>query len=210
MDLIQHWFGPIDRVSALVRTHETRALARDGSEIPVSSDDTCFATVTCESGVDVQLTLTMAGHGQPIGQRLLIGSRGSVTSTCWEAWEAGMVSWDSGEQASTDDAVGRWIGQLDPQARSTLLAEGTWDPDNISVDVSDPLRYGVAAEVLDFILAIQDRRSPEVGAPEAIHALAAALAILESSALGRTVTVASVIDGSVSTWQDSLKALHRG
>lgn len=118
------------------------------------------------------------------------------------------MTWDSGKRLSTDDAVRQWIGQLDPKTRSSLLAEGTWDPDNLSVDVADPVRYGVAAEILDFILAVRDQRAPEVGAPEAIDALAAAIAILESSVLERTVTVASVADGSISAWQDELRALR--
>jgi 1,5-anhydro-D-fructose reductase (1,5-anhydro-D-mannitol-forming) len=205
MDLLQFWFGPLREVHGLVRTFEPDVAASNGGALSATSDDSCFATVTTQSGVVAQLALTMAGHGEPVGRRLAVGSAGSATSSCWEAWQQGSLSIDGSTSVAVDDEVGRWVSAADPHLLARVLPEGTWDPTRLAVDVGDPVRYGIAAEVLDFARAVLGEGAVEVGPEQASHALAGALAILESSACGRSVLVDDVLDGTVSTWQDELE-----
>ncbi|MEH1014004.1 Gfo/Idh/MocA family oxidoreductase [Micromonospora sp. CPCC 206060] len=204
MDLLQYWFGPATAVSATVHTYEPEAVTADGRRIPVTSEDSCFGQVTFAGGVRAQVALTMAGHGEVIGNRLLVGATGSITSTCWEAWQGGWLTSDSGDREPLDRRVRQWVDSLADHTRDHLFPAGTWDPANLGVDVADPVRYGIAHEIVDFARAVRTGSRPETGAPEAIQALAAAIALLESSAARAEVDVRDVLDGTVSTWQRSL------
>lgn len=205
MDLLRYWFGPIRAVSGAVRAMESSARSSTGEMIAVSSEDTCTAVVTFEAPVLASVSLTMAGHGEPLAARTVVGSLGSVTSDCWEAWQGGALTRDGAAPVPWLDHVRAWLRELDPHTRERLLPPGTWDPDRLETEVSDPVRYGIAHEILDFARAITDARAPEVGHPEATAALAAGIALLESSMTGREVRVDDVLSGDAHHWQDSLE-----
>jgi predicted dehydrogenase len=208
-DLLAYWLGPIERVTGRVRTLEPALVAHDGRPLEVTTDDTCFALFETEAGVPAQLALTMAGHGAALGTRVLVGSEGNVTSASWEAWQSGRISRDGGAEQPLADYVRRYVDELPEDERELLLPAGSYEPGGYEVDVTDPLRYGIATEIVDFARAIRDGRPPEVGAPEALAALAAALAIVESSPAERTVTVADVLAERVRDWQAPIDA-HLG
>ncbi|NLU78499.1 Gfo/Idh/MocA family oxidoreductase [Micromonospora sp. HNM0581] len=204
MDLLQYWFGPAVTVSASVHTYEPQAVLADGRRVPVTSEDSCFGHVSFAAGVHAQIVLTMAGHGEVIGNRLLVGSTGSLTSTCWENWQGGWLTTDDGSRHRIDDRIRQWVATLPAGTRTRLFPTGTWNPADLTVDVTDPVRYGIAHEIVDFAHAIRTGSPPETGAPEAIQALAGAVALLESSAARAEVAVADVLDGTVAAWQRSL------
>ncbi|MFG1804145.1 Gfo/Idh/MocA family protein [Micromonospora carbonacea] len=204
MDLLQYWFGPAVAVSATVHTYEPEVVLADGRRTPVTSEDSCFGQVSFAGGVRAQLALTMAGHGEVVGNRLLVGSTGSLTSACWENWQGGWLTTDHGAREPLDDRVRRWVADLSADTRDRFFPAGTWNPAALTVDVADPLRYGIAHEIVDFARAVRTGTPPETGAPEAIAALAAAIALLESSAARAEVAVCDVLDGAVSSWQQSL------
>lgn len=205
MDLLQVWFGRAARVSGNVRTFEKHVTASDGRQLRSESDDTCFATVTLASGMVAQITLSMAGHGGARASRLVVGSAGSATSGCWESWEDGELAVDGEPVVSMDEAIRDWVAALPLVERERLLPTGTWDPHELRVDVGSAVRYGVAAEILDFAEAIREGRTPEVGAPQALAALAGAIAILESSFAAKEIEIDDVQRGVVTAWQESIR-----
>ncbi|XBB65565.1 Gfo/Idh/MocA family oxidoreductase [Nocardioides sp. WV_118_6] len=204
MDLLQYWFGPARTVDAVVRTYEPELVHADGSTTTVTSEDTCLARVDFDDDLSAQVTLTMAGHGEPLGQRLVVGSRGSVSSACWEGWQDGWIALDDGTRVPVEDRIRAWADGLDADAREHWLPLGTWNPDDITLDVQDPVRYGVAYEIHDFARAVATGGRPEIGGPEGTDDLAAAIALLESSLSGGPVQVADVAAGVVTRWQDPL------
>ncbi|RNL61910.1 gfo/Idh/MocA family oxidoreductase [Nocardioides marmoriginsengisoli] len=209
MDLLQYWFGPARTVDATVRTYEPEIVGDDGSVTHVTSEDTCLARVDFDDKLSAQVTLTMAGHGEPVGSRFVVGSRGSVSSACWEGWQDGWFTPDDGERVPVEATIAAWVDGLSAQERELWLPEGTWDPAALTLDITDPVRYGVAYEIFDFARAVDSGTSPEVGGPEGTADLAAAIALLESSLAGGPVSVADVADGTVTAWQDPLdERLH--
>jgi predicted dehydrogenase len=204
LDLLLYWFGDVKTVTGSVRVFEPEVVAGDGRRIPVTSEDSMFVRVDFASGVVGQITATMAGHGTPIGSRLAVGSRATMTSTSWENWQGGTFSDDAGRTVPTDDVVRRWFTDLPVDQRSKLFPPGTVDANHLHVDAADPVRYGVAHEIDDFARAIRDGKRPETDGEVASRALGASIAILESAWSKSTVVVDDVVTGRVSAWQDSL------
>jgi len=200
-DLLAYWFGPIERVSALVKTYEAELPAADGGRIQVTSEDTCFARIELAGGVVANVTMTMAGHGAEVGRRLVVGAAGSLSSDIWEAWQGGRMVLDDGASTPLGRLTAEYVEGLDPELRERLLPDGTFDPGDLSLDVADPVRYGVATSIADFARAALEGGRPEVGGEEALAALAGAIALLESSAADRTVAVADVLSGENDLWQ---------
>lgn len=200
-DLLAYWFGPIERVSASIRTYETELPSSDGGVIEVTSDDTCFARFELSGGVVANVTMTMAGHGDEVGRRFAVGSTGSATSGCWETWQDGDLAPDDGPRRPLSEVTAEYVSGLSYDERESLLPQGTFRPDRLSLEIGDPIRYGVATGIVDFARAALTGGQPEVGGPEALAALAAAIALLESSVIDRPVEVDDVLQGRCFKWQ---------
>ena len=84
---------------------------------------------------------------------------------------------------------------MTPQERQYFFPLGLTDPAAIS-------QY-------DWLQAITQGTDPETSGMEGLRDLAAAYAILESNALGRSVAVAEVLDGTVAGYQHDIDA-HYG
>jgi predicted dehydrogenase len=205
-DLLAYWFGGVERVDAQVRTFETEVPGPDGRPLAVTSEDSCFARLELAGGVVANVTMTMAGHGHEYGRRHAVGSEGSLTGRAWEGWDDGELLRDGEAPRPLAGLTREWLDGLDPAARERLLPSGTFRPDDLSIATGDPLRYGVATAIADFARAALDGGTPEVGPPEATSALAAALALLESSVADRPVDVDAVLTGRVHRWQDEIDA----
>jgi len=200
-DLLGYWFGPIKRVNASVRTFETELPAANGGSIEVTSEDTCFARFELEGGVVANVTMTMAGHGAEVGRRFAVGSGGSVASDCWETWQAGDLIPDDGPCRPLSEITAEYVAGLNFDEREAVLPRGTFRPDRLDLEISDPIRYGVATGIVDFARAALNGGRPEVGGPEALNALAAAIALLESSVADGPIEVEDVLHGWCDKWQ---------
>ena len=66
-----------------------------------------------------------------------------------------------------------------------------------------------AIQQLDWLRAIESGTDPETSGREGLHDLACAFGMLESSQLGRRVTLAELLSGAVSGYQDEIDA-HYG
>lgn len=203
-DLLGYWLGPIETVDATVHTYETELPAADGGTIQVTSEDTCFARFGIEGGIVANVTMTMAGHGREVGRRLAVGSGGSLTSGIWEGWQDGELELDDGTVTPLGEITASYVDRLDPDERERLLPTGTYRPDALDLEISDPIRYGVATGIVDFARAALEGTEPEVGGREALTALGAAIALLESSAARRPVRVDEVLRGETNQWQSEI------
>jgi predicted dehydrogenase len=193
-DLLLHLFGEVEEVYAHTPTFEG------------PDEDAGLALLKFRSGVHGQLLVLAAGHGGATGGRLVVGSKGRVESRRWEGWEQGVVALDGQAPVSSEDWIAGWLGGLDPTARERMLPAGSWDPAQLTVELKQPLRYGIATEIHDFARAVAEGGEPEVGAEAGTASVALCLAILESAATGRPVAPADVLAGRSRKWQADLDA----
>ena len=183
-----HWMryvvGEVAAVSALARTLEPVRYLRDAQgqvleQVRADVDDTYFASIVFEPGAIGQLWWSWALHGEPIeidGAPALMGSKGSI--------KGGKFLLEGGQPEPLQP---HFEQSLTDAERETFFPLGLRDP--------------YAIQQLDWLRAIQSGRDPETSGREGQRDLASAFAILESSALGRQVTLAEVLDGSVDSYQ---------
>lgn len=200
-DLLSYWFGPIESVNAEVRIFERTYETADGETAEVTSDDACFARLTHASGITSQILLTMSGHGVTFGRRHVVGSQGSLNSTEWELWQGGRLVLDGGEEQGFDEWTANYMSGLGEGERDRYFPEGSYDPGDLSLDIRNPLRYGVAMAIWDFARACRGEGAPEVGFEEGFEALSIGLACVESSLSGQAVRPADVRQGLIRDWQ---------
>jgi predicted dehydrogenase len=183
-----HWMryvvGEIAAVGAVARTFEPTRYRRDAQgqvieAIQPDVDDTYLATLLFERGALGQLWWSWGMHGEPLeipGVPALMGSRGCV--------KGGQVILDSGERLPLQP---QFEQALTDAEREQFFPLGLRDP--------------YAIQQLDWLRAIEHGRDPETSGREGLRDLACAFAILESSVLGRQVTLDEVLSGSVDAYQ---------
>jgi predicted dehydrogenase len=183
-----HWMryvvGEIAAVGAVARTLEPTRYRRDAqgqviATIQPDVDDTYLATLLFERGALGQLWWSWGMHGEPLeipGVPALMGSTGCVKS--------GQVILDSGERVPLQP---QFEQALTDAERAQFFPLGLRDP--------------YAIQQLDWLRAIEHGRDPETSGREGLRDLACAFAILESSVLGRQVTIDEVLSGSADTYQ---------
>ena len=192
MHMVRYVCGEVAAVSGTVRTFEPlRYLHGDpaaGPTVEANVDDTYLATVTCEGGALAQLLWSWAGHGEetPIpGAPVYYGSRGCI----------------KGGELIPDDG-----------SRRNLLETYWADAEPGVQDAQFPL-VGPAASRLtdpfaiqqyDWLQAIARGGQPETDGEEGFRDLAAAFGMIESSLLGRTVTMAELLSGEVCGYQQEI------
>jgi predicted dehydrogenase len=183
-----HWLryvvGEIQAVSATTRALEPLRFRRDEQghlmeEVRVDVDDTYLATVSLEQGAVGQLLWSWGIHGEALaipGTPALFGSLGSVRDG----------------QVVRDDGL-RWA--LEPHFEQSLI-----DAERAQLFPLG-LRDPYAIQQFDWLRAIESGTDPETSGQEGLRDLACAFAILESSLLGRWVTVREVLDHSADAYQ---------
>ncbi len=168
IDLLLWMFGePID-VSA-----RTASLAHERIEV----EDTLVATITFASGALAVIHATTAAFPN-VGTRLQVhGSKGSaVIEEDQLLFFSSAASDQQGNQAATVVAAEELRGN--PRALDSFVV-------------------GHARQYEDVVAAIRDGRPPLVRVTDALLALAVVRALYLSATLGRTVTIAEVLDGSL-------------
>ena len=187
MHMVRYVCGEVAAVSGTVRTFEPeRYLYGDptaGPSVEANVDDTYLATVTCEGGALAQLMWSWAGRGEetPIpGAPVFYGSRGCI--------KGGEIVADSGGRRNLLDTF--WA-DAEPELLDTLFP----------VVGSTRLTDAFAIQQYDWLQAIERGSQPETDGEEGLRDLAAALGMIESSILGRTVTMEELLSGKVSGYQ---------
>lgn len=183
-----HWMryvvGEVAAVSALTRTLEPVRYRRDAEGHPsdrvdANVDDTYMANLDFTNGAAGQLWWSWALHGAPIeipGSPALFGATGSIAN--------GEIVRDDGTRQAL---LPLFEQSLTSSEREQFYPEGLRDP--------------FAIQNLDWLRAIDQGRDPETSGAEGLRDLACAYAILESSALGRAVSLDEVLSHSVDSYQ---------
>jgi 1,5-anhydro-D-fructose reductase (1,5-anhydro-D-mannitol-forming) len=176
--------GEVAAVSATARTFEPVRYRRNEQgeiieEVQANVDDTYMASLIFEGGAVGQLWWSWAMHGSSLdipGAPVLMGSKGSI--------RGGTVELDDGRTFPLKDAFEEGLAD---DERERFFPHG--------------LRDAYAISQLDWLQSIEAGHDPETSGLEGLYDLACAFAMLESSAVGRQVTLQEVLDGSVDTYQ---------
>jgi 1,5-anhydro-D-fructose reductase (1,5-anhydro-D-mannitol-forming) len=191
---VMHWVryvcGEVATVSGTVRTLEpVRYLHGDpesGVEVEANVDDTYLATVTSQNGAISQLLFSWGGHGEGTsipGGPVFYGSKGCI----------------KGSELILDDGTRRNLQELFDQKADEVLKEKFFPH-----GLTDPF----AIQQLDWLQAIEQGGQPETDGEEGLRDLAAAFAMIESSHLGRTVTLDEVLSGDVVHYQQEIDEFY--
>ena len=183
--------GNVKSISALARTFEPLRYRRDAKgnvseTVHSDADDAFMATFELENGAIGQASFSWAGHGPPTSLPegfAIYGSRGCIK---------GDTLYRDGRPSISVTAL--FEQEATPAEREHWLPGGYTD--------------SFAACFYDFIGAIRQRRKMEASGEEGLSDLATAFSILESSAAGRTVSVADVLNGAIHTAQREIDAYY--
>ena len=191
MDWLRTVGGEVTRVAGTVGILEpVRYLHGDpatGVQVEADVDDTYMATVTTETGAVAQLLWSWGGHGEatPIpGGPVFYGSKGCIKD--------GQIILDDG---SRRDLVAAYWAEADPGLREAQFPHGFRDP--------------FAIQQWDWLQAIEQGGQPETDGMEGLRDLAAAYGIIESSHLGRAVSLDEILSGTVDGYQREID-VHYG
>ncbi len=190
MHMLRHVCGEVTSVSGAVRTFEpTRHLHGDpasGVSVEADVDDTYMATVTTAKGALAQMLWSWAGHGEATsfpGGPVFYGSKGCI--------KGGEIILDDGSRRNLLDA---YRAEAPADKREIHFPHGLSD--------------AFAISQLDWLEAIGRGEDPETSGVEGLHDLAGAFAIIESSHLGRTVTLDEVLSGAVDGYQREIDEFY--
>jgi predicted dehydrogenase len=187
-----HWLryvvGEVAAVGGTARTFEPWRYRRDErgrivEQVSAEVDDTYLATVIFEQGAIGQLLWSWSLHGEPLGipgTPALFGSKGSIR----------------GDELVLDGGQRQAL-----QQQFELALSGTEHEQFFPLRLRDPF----AIQQLDWLRAIERGGDPETSGQEGLRDLACAYAILESSALGRQVTLDEVLDGRADAYQREIE-----
>ena len=189
MHMVRYVCGEVAAVSGTVRTFEPmRYLHGDpaaGPSVEANVDDTYLATVTCEGGALAQLMWSWGGHGEetPIpGAPVFYGSEGCI--------KGGEIVLDDGSHRNLQEAF--WA-EADPMLLDVQFPQVGANETRLT----DPF----AIQQYDWLEAIGRGGQPETDGEEGLRDLAAAFGMIESSQLGRTVSIEELLSGEVSGYQ---------
>jgi predicted dehydrogenase len=157
----------------------------DGDEaVECDADDTVFASVGFAGGTVANWSASWAGRAAPTFMgtgSVYYGERARVDGTSLRV-----------EGCDEEDLVARYRREADGEEALRRFPRGLDD--------------WFALGQLDWLEAILEGRSPEVSGREGLLDLACALAILESSTVGRRVHLEEVLSGELREYQSPLDA----
>ena len=198
----EYLMGEVDSVYAQARLHEKVRKDKEGAEIEPDAEDAVYATFLFRSGAAGQYIEDHAGHGQGLWQRVIYGSRGSLHLPGDRTGKPITLTID-GEGSISDERILDFIPEfrLDKVTAALFGGERIWHYDLPFPEIDRKL---LAVEYADLAESILKGRLPEVGPMRAARAVGLTYAMLESSRLGRPVTMEEVMKEEISAYQDEI------
>lgn len=198
----EYLMGEVESVYAQARLHEPKRQDNKGMEIEADAEDAVYATFNFQSGAVGQYIEDHAGHGQGIRQRIVYGSKGLLNLPGDRSGNPISMTLD-GKGAIGDESILEFVPEFHLDKVTAALYEGEriWHYDFPFMGSDRKL---LAVEYADFASAILENRPAEVDLLKAARSVALPYAMLESSKLGRLVTMAEVMSEDVSAYQDEI------
>ncbi len=213
-DILQYYFGDAASAFGQVRLYEKTRVRRNTAgpggfyekwaanmpeSIQPTGEDAIFGMITFENGTLGQWVNHHAGHGQPLHQRVVFGTRGSITAPGDRNGRPVQLHLDDGtvvnDQRILDYAPSY---RLEPAAATLFGGERVW---TYQFDFPTTDRKILALEYYEMATCIRDGRQPEVTGAVARRDVALVYALFESGRAGRPVTIAEVEAGTVDAYQ---------
>ncbi len=207
----EYLMGEVESVYAQTRLYEKirrsgsklpHSIYRDGEKIEADAEDAVYATLLFSSGATGQYIEDHAAHGQGLWQRIIYGSAGSMHLPGDRSGKPITLTLD-GKGSISDERILDFIPdfRLDKITASLFGGERIWRYDLPFPEIDCKL---LAIEYADFAESIIKGRPPEVDLMAAARSVALPYAMLESSKIGRAVTMKEVMNEEVSAYQDEI------
>lgn len=222
-DILQYYFGDAHSAFGQVRLLEKRRYKRgtDGpggfyakwsanmpDSIEPTGEDAIFGQITFESGALGQWVNHHAGHGETLRQRLVFGTRGSITSPGDRNGRPVRLHLDDADGEIADQRILDYAPsyRLEPVAATLFGGERIW---RYNCDFPTTDRKLLALEYHELARCIRSGDQPEVNGAVARRDVALVYALFESDRLGRPVTIEEVETTAVDAYQRDIDA-HLG
>jgi predicted dehydrogenase len=211
-DVFAYLLGDLERVEGSAFVAEPFRVLAPGTSAPpgidevspgvmrATGEDSLVALYETASGVIIQLAYVPSGPGLRWKQRSVHGRRGSMSVPPDRS--GGAVTVQLGDRVLSGPGLRRELNdfELDGAAAAFFGPQGT--EYDLPFDDVDAATIGI--ELDDFIHAVRERRPPEVDGRAGLLAVAAVWGVAESHRLSRSVQIAAVADGGISTAQDPI------
>jgi len=167
--------------------------------IEATGEDALYGTVYFESHGLAQWVFDSAGHGQPLNQRLIFGSTGSLACPGDRNGRPIKLYQDGKAEVTGDDLLEYAPSyRLDPVAAALFGGERVC---TYSFPFHETDRKILGWEYHEFGRCVREGAEPEVGGLLGRRAVALVNAVFESGRLGRPVTIAEVESEEVDAYQ---------
>ncbi len=219
VDQMMYYMGDVEEVFAVSKVWEPKRYRGERlgvahfydrwfdevpDEIDADAEDMVISTLKFENGAIGQWTSFYAAHGEPLRYGMIYGSKGSMQPAKQRRGDPLTVTID-GEGTLTGDQV----LDLVPDFHLDELPARLFGSDRLgSYDTpfEDADRFLVALEYYELGQCIADGTTPEVDAYVGRKDLAVCNAALESSVLGRPVTIEEIENEETAEYETSINA----
>lgn len=221
VDQIMYYMGDIEEVFAVSKVWEPKRYKGERigvanfydhwakevpDEIDADAEDMVISTLKFKSGAVGQWTSFYAAHGEPMRYGMIYGSKGSMEPAKQRRGDPLTVTIDGVGNISGDEVL-----ELVPDFHLDELPARLFGSDRIGsyagrVPFEDADRFLVALEYYELGQCIADGTTPEVDAYVGRKDLAVCNAALESSVLGRPVTIEEIENEQTAEYEASINA----
>lgn len=207
-DILQYYFGDAHSAFGQSRIfHPTRVPGNTSGpggfyekwadtlpdQIEATGEDALFGLITFENGAIGQWTQNHAGHGQPVAQRDVYGTTGSITAPGDRNGNPVSLHLDDGQTISDEQILDYAPSyRLESVAASLFGSERPW---HYAFDFPETDRKLLALEYAELAQCVREDSPPEVDAATATRAVALVYSIVESQFAGRPVTIEEIESG---------------
>ena len=200
--ITEYLMGEVESVYAQARLYEKIRKDKEGKETKANAEDAVYATFLFRNGNVAQYVEDHAGRGQGLFQREIYGSKGSLHMPSDRSGKPitlnvsgkGSISGEHVMDFIPDFRFNRFIAAL-------FGGERIWRYDFPFTETDRKL---LALEYGDLAESILKDRLPEVDSEKAARSVGLTYAMLESSWLGRSVTMEEIMNEEVSAYQDEI------
>ena len=219
VDQMMYYLGDIEEVSAVARVWEKKRHKGERlgvahfyehwydevpDEIEATAEDMVISTLKFHSGAVGQWTSFYAAHGEGLQYSMIYGSKGSMKPARQRRGDPLSLTIDGVGEVQGDDVL-----DLVPEFHLDELPARLFGGDRLGsygAPFEDADRFLVALEFYELGQCIAQGTQPEVDAYVGRRDLAVCNAALESSVLGRPVTIAEIESEETAEYEASINA----